>query len=158
MLDHQSMGLAGVAPPQVGCAEELRMQGFAVQADAQQRYPRRDETPREFVDDLSERGIAPRRVDQPGRDAFERILMRSFRDGPLVNSLGVDVRSIDDGGTKIGFGQGRCPPVQRYAVAGSRFNARPNRSNKSSISRGVMISGGQKATTSPIARMIRPSS
>jgi hypothetical protein len=49
-------------------------------------------------------------------------------------------------------------PLQRYAAAGSRFNARPNRSNKSSISRDVMISGGQKATTSPIARMISPSS
>jgi hypothetical protein len=79
MLDHQSMGLAGVAPPQVGCAEELRMQGLAVQARAQQRRARRDETPREFVDDLSERGIAPRRVDQPVRDAFERVVMWSFR-------------------------------------------------------------------------------
>ena len=58
------------------------MQRVAVQADAQQRRARREQAPGEFVEDLSERGIAPRRVDQPIRDAFERFVTRSFRGGP----------------------------------------------------------------------------
>src|SRR5277367_988951 len=134
MLDHQSMGLAGVAPPQVGSAEELRMQGFAVQADAQQRRARCDEAPREFVDDLSERGIAPRCVDQPARDAFERVVMWSFRYGPLVNSLGADVRSIDDRRTKIGSGQVELPPCSATPQpAAASTPARTDRTNRRSL-------------------------
>jgi hypothetical protein len=55
------------------------MQRAATQVDTQWGHPRRDETPRQFVDGSCERTGLPGAADEPFEDRLDRVVTGPFR-------------------------------------------------------------------------------
>ena len=81
---------------------------------------------------LAQRGFAPRRAAQPARDPVERLGLSAALGLGVVHVDRDDMLTVDDDG---GPAVGSTNVLDRHRS--SRFNALPNRSNNSSISRGV---------------------
>jgi hypothetical protein len=70
--------LANIPPPHHRGAEELRVDRADMQRHAQQRQPRREQTPSEFVETRDARDDVAGWSDKPFRDSIDRVTNRSI--------------------------------------------------------------------------------
>ncbi len=96
MRDHDFLGLPAGAPPDVGGAEELRMQRAATPVDPQQGHPRRHQPPRQFVDRPREGTALPGAADKPFEDRLDRVMGGPLRDRAFDHFCGDDIEAFDD--------------------------------------------------------------
>jgi hypothetical protein len=96
MRDHDFLRLPAGAPPNVGGAEELRMQRAATQGDPEQGHPRRHQPPRQFVDHSRKGAALPGAADEPFDDRLDRVMGQPIRDRALDHLRGDDIAAFHD--------------------------------------------------------------
>src|SRR4029077_13315508 len=108
--------------------------------------------------DRAELDLAAREFDD-----LMRLNVRTKRDllfGEIIRStleIALDPVEVDDRGGRVDIVDAHRAHFAPISFS-SRVSARSNRLNISSISPSVMMRGGQKAITSPMPRMTKPSS
>jgi hypothetical protein len=109
MGDHDLLGLRAGAPPDIEGAEELRMQRAATQADPQHGYPRRHQSPRQFVDRPRERTGLPGATDQPLHDLLDRVMTGPLRNRAFDHFRDDDIAALHDQRGRFDFAQTLAP-------------------------------------------------